>query len=313
MTRLVIVLMFVASAGGVAVLRAGSAAQNPADVRPPREYTVRGMVLKVDVPHRTFLVSHEAIEGLMDAMAMPFEVKEPAELRDLAPGAVVEFTLTIEAKAGYASHVRVRRYASVQQDPLAARRLALLNRMAGRQRHVLGVGEIVPDFTLIDQAGRLVRLSSLAGRVVALNFIYTRCALPQFCPRMTNNFSVLQRRFGARLGRDVVLLTVTFDPARDRPDVLAKYAAQWKADARGWHFLTGSLADVRRVCDLFGIDAFPDDGLMDHSLRTAVIDRHGVVAASIDGNGYTAEQLGDLVETVLKQTGFRRTRYSRSN
>ena len=267
----------------------------------PREFQVSGMVLTVDAAHRTFVVSHDPITGLMDAMTMTFEVKEAADLSGLVPGAIVRFTLTIDEQAGYASHIQIKRYASVQQDPLAARRLALLNRMAGRTRHVLAVGDAVPDFSLIDQARQPVRLASLAGKVVVLNFIYTRCALPQFCPRMTNTFSVLQRRYADRLGRDVVLLTVTFDPVRDQPDVLARYAAQWKADARGWHFLTGSPPDVRRVCDLFGIDVYPDEGLMNHTLRTAVINRRGVLAASIDGNEFTAEQLGDLVGRVLSE------------
>lgn len=265
----------------------------------PRDYQVRGMVLKVDAPHRTFIVSHDAIAGLMDAMAMTFEVTDPAELDHVVPGAIVEFTLSVDERAGYASHIRIRRYESVQQDPLAARRLALLNRAAGRARHLLQVGDAVPDFTLIDQSRQPVRLSALAGKVIALNFIYTRCALPQFCPRMTSDFAVLQRRFADRLGRDLVLLSVTFDPARDRPDVLAQYASQWKADGRGWLFLTGVTSDVRRVCDLFGVDAFFDEGLMTHSLRTAILDRRGIVAASIDGNEFTPEQLGDLVENVL--------------
>ncbi|HVZ21074.1 MAG TPA: SCO family protein, partial [Vicinamibacterales bacterium] len=267
----------------------------------PRTYEVRGMVIAVDVARRTFVVSHEAIDGFMPAMAMPFEVADAAELAQVVPGALVTFTLRVDDRAGYASHIRLRRYETVQQDPLAARRLALLNQAVGRQRHVLSVGEAVPDFALIDQARQSVRLSALAGRVVVVNFIYTRCAIPQFCPRMTNDFSVLQRRFQGRLGTDLVLLSVTFDPVRDQPDVLARYAAQWRADGRSWHFLTGVPADVRRVCDLFGVDAFFDEGLMTHSLRTAVIDRRGRVAASIEGNEFTPEQLGDLVGRVLGQ------------
>jgi protein SCO1/2 len=259
------------------------------------------MVIAVDTAHRTFIVSHDAIDGFMPAMAMPFEVTDATELAPVVPGALVTFTLTIDDRAGYASHIRVRRYETVQQDPLAARRLALLNQAVGRKRHVLAVGESVPDFTLVDQASQPIRLSALAGRVVVLNFIYTRCAIPQFCPRMTNDFSVLQRRFQGRLGTDLVLLSVTFDPVRDQPDVLARYAAQWRADGRSWHFLTGRPDDVRRVCDLFGVDAFFDEGLMTHSLRTAVIDRGGRVAASIEGNAFTPEQLGDLVEHVLSE------------
>jgi protein SCO1/2 len=92
---------------------------------------------------------------------------------------------------------------------------------------------------------------------------------------------------------------VTFDPERDTPDVLAEYASQWKADPKTWHFLTGAVADVRKVCALFGVESFPDEGLLNHSLRTLVIDRTGTIAASIDGNQYTPEQLGDLVFTAL--------------
>lgn len=265
-----------------------------------KAYPVTGMVLTVDAATRTFVVSHERIAGLMDAMAMPFEVREARDLRGLVPGAIVEFTLLMDAKAGYATDIKVRRYESVEQDPVTARRLALLKRIAGGGVTPLAIGHRVPDFTLTDQTGRPVSFASLAGKVVALNFIYTRCALPQFCLRVTNHFGVLQKRFQRELGRDLALLTVTFDPERDTPAVLAKYAAQWKADPKTWRFLTGDVAAVRRVCALFGVDAFPDEGLMNHSLRTVVVDRTGTIVASIEGNQYTPEQLGDLVQTALR-------------
>jgi protein SCO1/2 len=193
----------------------------------------------------------------------------------------------------------VRRYQSVEQDPRTARRLAVMRQMAGLASKPLEVGAQVPDFSLIDQAKQRVTLSSLAGKVVAINFIYTRCALPQFCLRVSNNFGVLQKRFQKELGRDLVLLTITFDPERDTPDVLATYAAQWKADPKTWHFLTGPINDVRKVCALFGVEYFPDEGLMNHSLRTALVDRQGRIIASIEGNAYTPEQLGDLVFTAV--------------
>jgi protein SCO1/2 len=58
---------------------------------------------------------------------------------------------------------------------------------------------------------------------------------------------------------------------------------------------------VRRVCGLFGVEAFLDEGLFNHTLRTALIDRRGILAASIEGNQYTAEQLGDLVHVALRE------------
>ena len=161
---------------------------------------------------------------------------------------------------------------------------------------------VVPDFTLTDQNHRLVTLSKFVGKVVAINFIYTSCVLPNFCFRNSNTFGALQKRFKDKMGRELVLLTVTFDPQRDRPDVLAKYAATWKADPASWHFLTGSVPDVQRVSNMFGVDYFPDEGLMNHSLHTAVIDRRGRLVANIEGNQFTAEQLGDLVQAALTHT-----------
>jgi protein SCO1 len=135
--------------------------------------------------------------------------------------------------------------------------------------------------------------------VVALNFVYTRCALPNFCVRSSNNFGNLQTRFRNSLKRDLVLLTITFDPVHDSPEALEKYAVKFAADPTAWHFLTGSETAIRQVCNLFGEDYFPDEGLMDHSLHTAIIDRQGRLVVNLEGNEFTAQQLGDLVKTVL--------------
>ena len=258
------------------------------------------MVTRVDPHARTMTVSHERIAGLMESMVMPFPVRDVKELQGVTPGAIVEFTLTVTERTSWASNVVVTRYEALEQDPRTARRLAAMKRMAGLAVEPLAVGSRVPDFTLVDQSRQKVQFAGLAGRVVALNFVYTRCALPQFCLRVTNNFAVLQKRFAGELRRGrLALLTVTFDPERDTPAVMAAYAARWQADTKVWQFLTGPVADVRRVAAMFGIDFFPDEGLFNHSLRTAVVDRGGRLVASIEGNAYTPEQLGDLVAAVL--------------
>jgi protein SCO1/2 len=298
----------------VSVLTVCVSAQQQGQQKRQREYEVTGMVMKVDRDRATFVVSHDSIPELMGAMMMPFTVQDAKALDGLTPGVNVTFTLVVGAESAYATDVRVRRYESVEQDPLTARRLALLKRLsdpaaqAGQSslpgqppaiRQAVAVGQVVPDFTLIDQRHRRVNLSRLKGKVVAVSFVYTSCALPQFCLRTASNFAVLQKRFRSVLGRDLVLLTVTFDPAHDRPDVLARYAAQWDADPATWHFLTGSVQDVRRVTNLFGLDFFPDEGLLDHSVRTAFIDRAGRLAANIEGNQFSANQLGDLIQTLV--------------
>jgi protein SCO1/2 len=96
-------------------------------------------------------------------------------------------------------------------------------------------------------------------------------------------------------------LSITFDPAYDHPEILAKYADIWKADPKGWRLLTGPLPDIQKVCRMFGVNSWRDEGLLIHSLHTVVIDRHGKLAASLEGNDYTAAQLGDLVQTIMSR------------
>ena len=265
-----------------------------------QEYSVTGMVLKVDPAHLTFTASIQEIPGFMAAMAMPFEVRQRKDLDGLVPGTSVAFTLVVKGNSSYAEHIRLIRYQSTEQDPLAASRLKLLTEVAGgAPRKVLAIGETVPDFRLIDQTRRSISLSELRGKVVAINFIYTSCALPNFCLRIANHFGVLQKRFTSRLGRELVLLTVTFDPVHDTPEVLAQYARRWDANPATWRFLTGPVLDVQNVCRLFGVDFFPDEGLMNHTLHTAIINRQGRLIANIEGNQFTADQLGDLTQSVL--------------
>lgn len=265
-----------------------------------KPYTVTGMVLRVDPARRSVLVSHDAVPGLMAAMTMSFDVRDAKELNGIEPGAAITFTLVVGQATLRAERIRVVPYRSVEQDPLTARRLALLRGLSSAPKP-LSVGQTVPDFTLIDQTRRSVSLSQFRGKVVAVNFIYTSCPLPQFCYRIANHFGVVQRRFQRDAGREVVFLTVTFDPVRDTPEKLAEYATQWNADPDVWHFLTGEAADVQRVCNLFGVDFFPDEGLMNHSIRTALIDRRGTLVANIEGNQYSAAQLGDLVAATLRR------------
>jgi len=260
-------------------------------------YVVTGIVLKVDPAHHSFVASCAAIPGYMDAMSMPYSVVDDKELVNLKPGAYVDFTLVVENQRSYAEGIRIHRFQSSEREPLLARRLQLLE----PARDVVRPGQPVPDFTLTDQTGKRVALSQFAGKLVALTFIYTSCPLPDYCFRLSNNFGQLNKRFADRMGRDLILLSLTFDPVHDQPKVLAQYAATWKADPASWHFLTGSIDEVKAVCARFGLNFWPDDGFFTHSLHTLVIDRRGRLAADFEGNQFTAQQLGDYVEAAMAE------------
>jgi len=157
----------------------------------------------------------------------------------------------------------------------------------------------VPDFSLIDQRRQTVALSQFAGKVVVITFIYTRCPLPDFCFRMSNNFGELQKRFADRLDHDLVLLSITFDPQHDTPEILAQYGLTWHVDGSGWRLLTGPQTEIEKICHQFDMNFWPDEGVMTHSLHTVVIDPYGRLSANLEGNEFTAAQLGDYVEALL--------------
>jgi protein SCO1/2 len=266
-----------------------------------QRYPVRGLVLSVDRSRQTMVVSCQEIRGLMDAMVMSFSVPDAKSLDPLARGAMIEFTLVVNANkdASHAENVRVLRYESADREPSKVRRLQSFDEALRGPVHALAVGQAVPDFTLTDQQKRVIHFRQFAGQVVALNFVYTRCVLPEYCYRSSNNFGVLQKQFPDRLGKDLVLLTITFDPVHDQPEVLRDYAKTWKADPENWRFLTGTAADVERVCDWFGVNFVPEEGLFVHSLHTAIIGRDGKLIANLEGNEFTAQQFADLLKSVL--------------
>jgi protein SCO1/2 len=260
-----------------------------------KRYPVSGLVVAVDKTAGNMTVSHQEIPGYMAAMTMPFRVRERSELELLQPGMKVEFTLVVKKDESYVEQVRLEGGATVERDPNASAAAP-----EASSTTIVAVGQPVPDFELTDQQRRTVRLSDLAGKVVAVTFVYTRCPLPDYCPRLSTNFQRLQTRFRERIGRDFVLVSVTLDPQYDRPEVLAQYGRGFKADPEGWRFLTGSLEDIKKVCGLFGLDFWPEDNQITHNMRTAVIDRQGKLAANLRGADYTVQQLGDLVDQVLR-------------
>lgn len=267
----------------------------------PQKHDVTGLLLAVDPNHHTITVSCKEIPGYMEAMVMSFDVKDSTLPQGLQPGVMVDFTLVADHQTSYAENIHVRPFESLELDPTQARRLKLIENASSAHppsADVLHIGDAVPDFHLIDQNHDAISLSQFRGKIVAMTFIYTRCPLPDYCVRLSNNFGVLQRRFRSRMGRDLVLLTVVIDPVHDQPAELNNYASTWKANASSWHFLTGPVADIQRICRAFDMAFYPDEGLFVHSFHTVVVSRSGRLSANLEGNNFTAQQLGDLVQIM---------------
>jgi protein SCO1/2 len=252
-------------------------------------YAGRGVVLRVEPEARRVTVSHDAISGYMDAMVMPFEIGGRAPLPAIAAGDRITFRLNVRRRRSWLDALAI----------VSAPRSDVGLQTSPTRPVLVPVGGRIPDFTLRDHRGRDVSRSTFAGQTVVVTFIYTRCPLPDYCPRMMGNLRAVAAQFRGRLGRDLTLVTVTFDPRFDTPDVLAAYARAHRADGPGWVFLTGDEAAVARVCDAFGVERWPEEGLLTHTLQTAVVDREGRLAGTIEGRDYTSRQLIDLVAATL--------------
>jgi len=244
-----------------------------------KSYQVDGIIVAVDPAARTMLVSHRSIGRYMPAMMMPFRVDDPSQLTGLYPGMRVEFDLVVNKDRSFARNIRKTGGDDVKIPT---------------PKDQLHVGDEVADFRLLDQDSHEVRLSEFRGKIVAIDFLYTRCPLPDVCPRLAATFATLQRRFA---GSDVVLLSITVDPDYDSPAVLAAYAKRWGADPTRWRFLTG---DVARVAAQLGEVYWTDEGSIGHNSTTSIIGRDGRLKAVVEGSGYRVDQLADLITRELE-------------
>jgi protein SCO1/2 len=267
-------------------------------------HPVFGVVLQVDRAHHSLRVSCLEIPGYMDAMVMDFPVRNAKVLDGLQPGTLIDFTLVVEKGSAYVAAIRIHQFQTTDPEPMAVRQLTLLEVLVGSGPEAtkkLEIGQRVPDFSLIDQTNRSVSLSSFMGKVVGITFMYAHCPLPNYCFRLSNNFGMIRKRFPDRLGRDLILLNITFDPVHDQPEVLAEYARNWNAaGVPGWYFLTGPVLEVQKLCHEFGMNFWQDEGLITHALHTVILDRQGKLVANLEGNEFTAQQLGDLFDFVLR-------------
>jgi len=266
-------------------------------------HAMTGVVLSIDRPARSMVVSTDAVPGFMAAMAMAVDVRDLAALDALQPGNRIAFVYVGDGKAWHAENVRVRGFEPLDRKQLELQRLKVLSGIANPAAagQAVAIGQRVPDFTLTDQVGQRVMLSGLSGKVVALTFGYVRCPNPAYCFRLASNLGQLQKQLKDRVGRDVVLLTIVLDPEHDQRQALLDYARVWTTEPQAWHFLTGPAPEVKRVAGYFGVESWKDEGGIVHSLNTAVIDRQGRLAANLEGSVFTADQLKDLVQTVLKR------------
>lgn len=162
-----------------------------------------------------------------------------------------------------------------------------------------------PTFALVDQQGRPFGSDELGGRAAVFSFVYTRC--PDTCPLLTATLAQVQGKLRAEglLGSRVQLVSVTVDPQRDTPEVLAEYAGRFRADPDAWRFLSGDPETIYAVLWGFKLNtvevarAFAGADEIPHSNRFVVVDPRGMVRAQLLGTDVTADEVARTVRRVV--------------
>jgi protein SCO1 len=250
-----------------------------------RRFDIEGKVVAVDKTERRITLDHGEVKGFMDAMTMPFSVKEAWAFDAAAPGDTVRGTLVVDGARSWIEGVSVSR-----TNPAATPSTTKATWAPADP------GTPLPDVTLTDQDGKPLRLASWRGQPYVITFSYTRCPLEEYCPLMMQRFAAIEKATAADPAlRATRLLSVTLDPERDTPATLREYGAKY-ATGRGsdpfarWRLVTGTPQQIKPLAGFFGLDYYTEaGGQVIHSLRTAVIDPDGKIARVFESNTWKVE------------------------
>ena len=262
-----------------------------------RSYQVRGIVRGFAPDRSTVSIEHEDIPGFMPSMTMPFSVRDPKEITELKIGDAISFRMSVtdndlfldQVKKIAATEVRV---ATPSPAPSASAKTA----------DRLKEGDLVPAYSLTSQDSTPVTLDSFRDRPYILTFVFTRCPIPTFCPRISKNFSELQDAIKAdpALAGKARLLSITLDPKFDTPEILKAYGEHQKADFGIWTFATGDPVQIDALAQSFAVYVQPEAGTISHGLATALVSPEGKVVKIWRGNGWMPSEVLDELRPRVK-------------
>ncbi len=265
-----------------------------------KRYPLHGKVIAVNPSKKTATVEHDEIPGYMKAMTMDFPIHADWVWEDLKPGVEIRAELVVDETA---------------PDPYWLENIGIIaaadpSKPVPVDERFASVGKEIIDFTLTNQDGKKVSAKDFRGKAWAITFIYAQCPLPNFCIRMSTNFSDAANKIKESEFKDkMALLSVSFDPERDSPEKLRKYGIGYlgndpKANFDIWQLAVGSDKEVRPIADFFGLRYEVDQNnktQFNHSLRTAVIGPDGKVAKVYSGSEWTPDDLLAEMRSTLEK------------
>ena len=251
-------------------------------------YDTRGVVRGFSPDRSTIEIQHENIPDFMPSMTMPFVTRDPKQIADLRTGDAISFRMAVTKKDFWIENVKKIRREDVnvaepkRTSPVSADRDTRLTE-----------GDKMRPFSLTNQNGERISIDTFHGNSLVLTFVFTRCPVPNFCPRMSNNFEELQEAIKSSTGTLATtrLLSVTLDPAYDTPKVLSDYAGFHHADSKIWSFATGDEKEIDSLTRAFSVYRQNEGGTISHGLATALINKEGKIDKIWRGNAWTPAEV----------------------
>ena len=245
-----------------------------------KTYMLRGKVVSINPETGEVTLAHEAVPGFMEAMTMPYRLAERNTIGELHPGDRINARLRMQQDPDGVVH-------DVFLDEIVITGQARPDYKPAVSYHVPAPGDAVPDFKLTDQSGHRIRLSEYRGKALLITFIYTRCPLGDYCPKMSRNFAEIDNdlKSDKALYSRTHLLSISFDPAYDTPAVLRSYGGAYTGQYTNekfehWQFAAPDKASLAEMEHFFNVGVTPgESSSLNHSLSTILIDPAGKIAA----------------------------------
>jgi len=279
----------------LAALLAGCNRKGSQPAVPTQVFDVKGVIKELEPDGKTAVIQHEAIPGYMQAMTMPFEVRDTNLLRGLKAGDAISFKLAVTPTEGWIADLTKLDSPAPESAPQAPPQPAT---NFSRALEPLEPGDKLPDYHFTNELEEAVSLSQFKGQVLAFTFFFTSCPFPEFCPRMTSNFAQAEKQLETMTNAPAKwhLLSISFDPAHDTPQRLATYALGADYDKSHWSFLTGEENQIGGLAEQIGENYWHEGGSIGHNLRTVVVDPSGHIRKIIGGSKWS---VSDLVEDMV--------------
>ncbi|MBI1178105.1 hypothetical protein GC207_11785 [bacterium] len=261
-------------------------------------FSVRGVVKEIHADKSILRIKHEDITNYMSAMTMDFNARQPEVFTNLTPEDPIIFQLHVTADTHWIDNIHRDSSAdAAKSDPVTPNTNPAHWRLV-RDVEPLDIGDAIPNYDFTNELGKAVSLKDLRGKVYAFTFMFTRCPLPDFCPRMSSNFEKVQQILSTSTNHSKPwhLFSITMDPEYDTPLVLKSYAARFRQNPEHWSFLTAPLIDITAIGEQFGLEFYRPDGSIAHNLRTVVIGSSGKVQNIIIGNTWKPEELAEMIQ-----------------